>query len=403
MKRTGIVMLALLALVVMVVAPVAAQDTVNVGMILVGPRNDGGWSQAHYEGGLYVQENVEGVTFLEPQENINAGNPDVPFDVAVRTLVDQGANVIFTASDEFEEDTGIVAAEYPDVTFINVSGDDAYLGTAPANLGNVMGTMEWGKLIAGCAAALQTSTGSIGYLGPLINFETRRLVNSAYLGARHCYEMRGMNPDDLQFTVTWIGFWFNIPGVTLDPTEEANALLNNGADVIISGIDTTEGITVVSQRAAAGETVWAVPYDFPTACDLGPAVCLGVPYFHWGPVYAEIVSAVQAGTYEQAWTLTGPDWSDINNPDTSGIGFNKGEGLTEDNAAMLDAFIAEAAAFAEANPDGVYLWTGLLSYQDGTEIAAEGVTLPYITPMEDGASVWYQQQLLSGITGASES
>ena len=160
MKRTGIVLLAVFALVVMVIAPVAAQDTFNVGMILVGPRNDGGWSQAHYEGGLYVAEKVEGVTFLEPQENINAGNPDVPFDVAIRTLVDQGANIIFTASDEFEEDTAIVATEYPDVTFINVSGDDAYLGTAPANLGNVMGTMEWGKMIAGCAAALQTSTGS---------------------------------------------------------------------------------------------------------------------------------------------------------------------------------------------------------------------------------------------------
>jgi simple sugar transport system substrate-binding protein len=403
MKRAVFVLLALLALVMMVVAPVAAQDTFNVGMILVGPRNDGGWSQAHYEGGLYVAENVEGVTFLEPQENINAGNPDVPFDVAIKTLVDQGANIIFTASDEFEEDTGIVAAEYPDVTFINVSGDDAYLGTAPANLGNVMGTMEWGKLMAGCAAALQTSTGHIGYLGPLINFETRRLVNSAYLGARHCYEMRGMNPDELTFTVTWIGFWFNIPGVTLDPTEEANTLLNNGADVIISGIDTTEGITVVSQRAAGGESVWAVPYDFAGACDLGPEVCLGVPYFHWGPAYAQIVSAAKDGTYTQDWTLTGPDWADINNPDTSGVGFVKGPALTEENAASLDAFIAEAAAFAAENPDSIYLWSGPLSYQDGTEIAAEGVNLPYIVGIEEGASVWYQQQLLAGITGASES
>jgi len=32
--------------------------------------------------------------------------------------------------------------------------------------------MEDMKAIAGCAAALTTQTGSIGYLGPLINFET---------------------------------------------------------------------------------------------------------------------------------------------------------------------------------------------------------------------------------------
>ena len=77
--------------------------------------------------------------------------------------------------------------------------------------------------------------------------------------------------------------------------------------------------------------------------------------------------------------------------------------MTEENGTMLDAFIAEAAAFAAENPDGIYLWTGPLSYQDGTEIAAEGVNLPYIVAIEEGSSVWYQQQLLAGITGASES
>ncbi len=46
-----------------------------------------------------------------------------------------------------------------------------------------MGKMEYGKMIAGCAAALTTQTGKIGYLGPLINDETRRLSDSVYLGA----------------------------------------------------------------------------------------------------------------------------------------------------------------------------------------------------------------------------
>src|SRR5690606_30076766 len=110
---------------------------------------------------------------------------------------------------------------------------------------NIMGRMEYGKIIAGCAAALTTETGSIGYLGPLINDETRRLVSSAYLGARYCYETyRGLDPADLSFEVVWIGFWFEIPGFTLSPTEVANGFLDGGADVIISGIDTTEAIVV---------------------------------------------------------------------------------------------------------------------------------------------------------------
>ena len=53
------------------------------------------------------------------------------------------------------------------------------------NLVNIMGRMEYGKMIAGVAAALTTQTGKIGYLGPLINDETRRLASSVYLGARY--------------------------------------------------------------------------------------------------------------------------------------------------------------------------------------------------------------------------
>ncbi len=172
------------------------------------------------------------------------------------------------------------------MVFINISGDDALTGEAPANLGNIMGQMEDLKAVAGCAAALATETGHIGYLGPLINHETRRYTAAAYLGAQYCYrELTGeWLLEILQFTVTWIGFWFNIPGVTLDPTEVTNNFLDTGVDVVLSGIDTTEGIDVTGQRAGEGEKVWAVPYDFEGACDNAPEICLGVPYFNWGPI-----------------------------------------------------------------------------------------------------------------------
>ena len=63
-----------------------------------------------------------------------------------------------------------------------------------------------------------------------------------------CQVPRWQSRDDIKFVVNWIGFWFNIPGVTLDPTQVANDLFNGGADVIISGIDTTEAIVVAGQR-----------------------------------------------------------------------------------------------------------------------------------------------------------
>ena len=53
---------------------------------------------------------------------------------------------------------------------------------------------------AGAAAALMTQTGKIGYLGPLINDETRRLAVATYLGARYAWiKYRGRDPKELSF------------------------------------------------------------------------------------------------------------------------------------------------------------------------------------------------------------
>ncbi len=271
------------------------------------------------------------------------------------------------------------------------SGDSAWEDGASYagldNLANVMGQMEFGKMMAGCAAALKTDTGSIGFVGPLINDETRRLVNSAYLGANYCWnEYRGA-PSDLTFEVSWIGFWFAIPGVTLDPTQVTNDFIDGGADVIISGIDTTEAIVRTGQRAEAGETVWAVPYDFEGACSEAEAICLGVPYFNWGPEYLKVAQSVIDDTFEAEWVWALPDWSDINNPDTSSIGFVQGDGLG-DAAGHLDSFIAGLAS------GDINLWEGPLNFQDGSEFVADGQTASL-------SEIWYTTQLLDGVLGAS--
>jgi len=370
-------------------APAEAMDDILFGMVLVGPKNDHGWSQAHVEGGAYVEENLPGATMIAFESLNPADKPEATLEGIVDDMVAQGAQLIFTTSDEFEEDTLGVAEKHSDITFINISGDDALTGEAPANLGNIMGRMPDMKAIAGCAAALATDTGSIGYLGPLINFETRRLASSAYQGARYCYEnYRGMNADDLDFTVTWIGFWFNIPGVTLDPTEVTNSFIDSGADVVLSGIDTTEGIDVSGQRAAQGETVWAIPYDFEGSCDNAPDICLGVPYFNWGPSYLEVVASVQNGTWEQSWDWNEAYWDDITDNDKTPVGWIDGPGLSAELKPNLDLFIAGLAS------GDINVWTGPINLQDGTGYIADGQAAT-----DD--EIWYLPQLLEGMEGPS--
>ena len=316
--------------------------------------------------------------------------PEKTVDQVAADMIAEGAQLVFATSDDMKDGILVAAEQNPDVPMIWSSGDSAWEdGKSFAgldNLGNIMGKMEFGKMIAGCAAGLTTQTGSIGYVGPLLNDETRRLVNSAYLGASYCYEEYRGESSALDFTVTWIGFWFNIPGVTLDPTQVANEFLDSGADVLISGIDTTEALVEAGKRAGEGQAVWAAPYDFEDACAEAPDICLGTPYFNWGPAYLEVVNSVVNDEFEATWEWNGPDWDNLTDNTKTAIGWLDGEGLPEDAAADLADFI-DGLASGDIN-----LFTGPLNYQDGSIYLEDG---------EEATDfqIWYTESLLDGVTG----
>ena len=364
-----------------------------IGLLLVGPYNDKGYSQAHYEAGEYVVENVPGVKMIYLDKVNTADRPGTTGVQLGEELVAQGAKLVVFNSDDMKDDAIEFTKKHPEIFVIHASGDSVWQDGENyqelPNMANLMGGMEYGKMIAGCDAALHTQSGSIGYLGPLINEETRRLASSAYLGARYCWETYlEKDPADLQFRVTWIGFWFNLPGITEDPTQVANEFINSGADVIISGIDTTEGLVEARKATSEGKQVYAIPYDFVGACDEAPDVCLGVPYFNWGPSYVRYVKSAMDGSWESAFEWMPPNWENINDIDSSAVGYLSGPGMSEEAKPMLDQFIAELAG-------GLNLWSGPLNYQDGTEFLADGQAA---TDVE----IWYLPQLLEGMEGRSE-
>ncbi len=392
-KPLSIVCGILLAVSLALLSPVSAMATDKqfvFGMLLVGPYNDHGWSQAHYDAGRYMEEKVPGAKMIYIDKVNPADRPGITIPQLVDDLVEKGAQLIIGNSDDMKDGIREAALLHPKTYFIHVSGDDVLTGKAPKNLSNIMGRMEYGKMMAGFAAALTTRTGKIGYLGPLVNEETRRLVASCYLGARYAWE-KVLKKDlkDLSFQVTWIGFWFNIPGVTSDPTQVAQNFVNTGYDVIISGIDTTESLVVARQKAQEGKKIWAIPYDYKGACSGAGEVCLGVPYFNWGPAYVSFVKAIMDGKWKQEWLWLGPDWNDINDPDTSMVGFLPGPALPQSVETSLDSFIKDLAT------GKVQLFKGPLDYQDGTPFLKAG-------EVASDQQVWYMKQLLKGMIGQSK-
>lgn len=366
-----------------------AKKPVIFGLLLVGPYNDHGYSQAHFEGGEYVEKHVPGTKMIYIDKVNPADRPGVTIPQLVDDMVEKGAQLIIANSDDMKDGIREAALMHPEINFVHISGDDVLTGKAPKNLANLFGRMEYGKMMAGFVAAMTTKTGKIGYLGPLVNDETRRLASSCYLGAKYAWEkVLKRNPAELKFQVTWIGFWFNIPGVTADPTQVAQNFFNTGYDVVVSGIDTTEAVVVARQKQGEGKKVWAIPYDYIGACEGASDVCLGVPYFNWGPGYVHFIKSSLAKSWKQEWLWFGPDWKNINDPDTSTVGYVRGAALSEKAGKALDIFINDLGT------GKVQLFKGPLSYQDGTVYLKAG-------QVASDKEIWYMKQLLQGMMGQS--
>jgi simple sugar transport system substrate-binding protein len=364
----------------------------TIGILTVGPVTDNGWSTATYIGTQYTQSKIAGSQLIYAENVNSAANPNTTAAQFAEQLLSRGANVIIFNSDDMKDGVTEFTKAHPDIPVIWLSGDFAWKDGQryQADLKNesdLMGKVEYGKMMAGCAAALTTKTGKIGFLGPLINDETRRLADAAFLGAEYCWKNIAKQTTPLDFKVTWIGMWFNIPGVTLDPSQVADTFFTDGYDIVISGIDSTEAVTEAKKFRDQGKDVYAVQYDYEKACDVAPDACLGVPYFNWGVLMLPVIQSIKDGKYTRTFVWGGPDWKDINNVDTSAVGFKKSAGLSAENGTKLDSFVAELAG-------GLNLWKGPLNYQDGSVYLADGVAAT-------DQQIWYMPQLLQGMTGDS--
>ncbi|MEL7589809.1 MAG: BMP family ABC transporter substrate-binding protein [Anaerolineaceae bacterium] len=142
-------------------APVVTEapvEPLSVGLLLVGPANDAGWSQAHFDSMAYVQEKLPGTELLY-LENVYTGSTAhtmTPSELAA-DMAAKGAKVVIFNSDDQKDHAIKFAQENPDVFVIHASGDTAWKEGKNyvdlPNLKNIMGRMEYGKMIAGCAAA----------------------------------------------------------------------------------------------------------------------------------------------------------------------------------------------------------------------------------------------------------
>ena len=159
--------------------PAVEDGKFNIGMVLIGPHNDGGWSQAHYEGLQYVEENVPN-THVAYIELVPEGADS---EQVFRSLARKGFDLIIGTSFGYMDPMETVAGEFPDQTFIHISG----YKTNSTNFGNLFGAMEVMKYIAGMMAGSRAKLDGNPKLGYMATFpipEELRLGNAIALGMK---------------------------------------------------------------------------------------------------------------------------------------------------------------------------------------------------------------------------
>jgi basic membrane protein A len=320
----------------------------NIAMVLIGPHDDGGWSQAHYEGLQYVEKNVSNVHTAYIESVPEGADSEQVF----RALSRKGFDLIFGTSYGFMDPMETVAGEFPDIMYVHISG----IKSNGTNFGNLFGAMEVMKYLAGMLAgarAKQDGNPKLGYMATFPIPEELRLGNAIALG------MKKTCPE-CTMDVRWINTWH-------DPVKEkegAASLFDAGAQVVFTGADTPASADVAQEKGR-----WGVTYDWSGSCKVDR--CLTAPYWNWGPVYTSVAERVIAGTYTPGW-----EYFDA---DTGGLGlygFMEGETLTSGVADLPAEVIQEVRDLIAAAQKGEFnrfsVFTGPIKDNQGNVIVPAG-------------------------------
>ncbi|WP_323785809.1 BMP family ABC transporter substrate-binding protein [Thalassovita sp.] len=312
-----------------------AEEKTKVGFIYVGPVGDGGWTYEHNQARLAVEEKFGDKVETVFVESVPEG-PDA--ERVMTQMVLEGADLIFTTSFGYMDQTINVAKKFPNVKFEHATG----YKTAP-NVSVYSARFYEGRAVQGTIAGEMTKSNVVGYIGSYPIPEVIRGINSAYIHAKK------VNPD-VQFKIVWAYTWF-------DPAKEADAakvLIEQGADVILQHTDST---APQAAAQAAGNVI-----TFGQASDMSeyaPMPRVSSIIDNWAPYYIERTQAVIDGTWETVNT-----WN----------GIGKGMvGIGEISDAVPTEVKEHALALKASIASGEYHpFTGPLNKQDGTPWLAEG-------------------------------
>ena len=259
-------------------APAQKPAPLKIAFAYVGPVGDAGWTFAHDKGRKAIEAEYGAKVSTSFVENVPEA---ADAERVLRDMVAQGNRLIFGTTFGYMEPMLKVAADAKDVRFEHATG----YKTA-ANLRTYDSRTYEGAYMAGVVAGGMTKSHVLGVVASIPIPEVIRNIDSFTLGAQ------SVDPK-IETRVVWVNKWFDPP----KEAEGAQALLNDGADVLMQNTDSS---AVLQTAEKAGKLGFGWDSDMQK---YGPHAHLGSAVINWAPYYKTAVKDVLDGTWktEQTW------------------------------------------------------------------------------------------------------
>ena len=279
-----IAILAVTALVVTTGIMAVGKKVPSVGYVLVGPKNDGGWSMRHYHGFMSLKKhgyNVSGVEMV----------PEAESTKVFRKLA-RKHDIVFATSFGYMDHMLKAAKKDSSTVFMHATG---YKGN-DTNMDNYVCHSFQARYLTGIAAGMLSKTNKIGVVGSHPIPEIIRNINALTIGAQT------VNPD-IEVNIVWINSWFDPP----KDMDAAKALLDDGNDILYTTTDSPSVVSLAQQAwKTKGAEVWSMGNDAPMGSN-GPDRYITGMMFNWNVLYKHIVDQLAEGKLQMnqrwAWGL----------------------------------------------------------------------------------------------------
>jgi basic membrane protein A and related proteins len=344
---------------------VMAAEKVKMGFIYVGPRDDFGYNQAHFEG----------KTALASLEWVKAFDEEnVPETIEVQKTMESminldGAQIVFpTSFGYFDPHILKIAKAYPKVMFLHCGGlwDET---KHPKNVGSYFGYIDEPVYISGIVAGHMSKSGKLGFVAAMPIPQVLRNINNFTMAARK------INPK-ITTTVVFTGGWS-------DPVKEAeatNSLIDQGIDVLTCHVDSPKVVVETAEKRG----VYSCGYHTNNSA-LAPKGFLTGAEWNWSGVYKSYAELIRAG-------------KPVPNLVRGGLK----EGVVKNSpygAAVTAAAKADADATLKKLMDGsMVIYTGPIKDNTGKEVIPAGKSYAQ-------TDIWLESMnwMVEGVVGSTKS